>query len=355
VLAAGADFVLAGPRTTMLRSRRPVVAVCAVRTGSGKSQTTRRIGELLRDSGLRVVLIRHPMPYGDLTRMRVQRFTSIEDIDASDPTIEEREEYEEPVRQGFTMFAGVDYAAILAAAEEEADVIVWDGGNNDLPFVAPDVLVTVVDPLRPGHEVRYHPGEANLRMADVIVVNKVDAALPDAVAEVVANVERLAPAATIVMAASPVTLVPPAGAPAGASLEGRRVVVVEDGPTITHGEMPFGAGSVAAQQVGAIIVDPREAAVGALADTYRAYPRIGAVLPAMGYGAQQLADLRASIEAVDVDAVVAGTPIDLGRLLDGTAPVWRARYELRELDHPTLEGALSPWLARWTDPVVSTA
>jgi predicted GTPase len=351
VLAAGADLVLAGPRTTMLTSRRPVVAVCAVRTGCGKSQTTRRVGQVLLDRGLRVALIRHPMPYGDLESMRVQRFASMADIDASDPTIEEREEYEEPVRLGMIMYAGVDYAAILAAAEQEADVIVWDGGNNDFPFVRPDVMITVVDPLRPGHEVSYHPGEMNLRMADVVVVNKVDAATPADVASVVANAERLAPDATVVLAASPVTLDPAAGG-AGGSLAGARVLVVEDGPTITHGGMPFGAGTVAARQAGATdLVDPRPYAVGSLRDTYAAYPGIGPVLPAMGYGAAQLADLEATIRAVDADVVVAGTPIDLARIVDVDTPIRRARYELRELDHPSLEGALAPWIVRWAEPV----
>jgi predicted GTPase len=350
VLAGGADLVLAGPRSTMLTSRRPVIAVCAVRTGCGKSQTTRRVGQLLLERGLRVALIRHPMPYGDLESMRVQRFASLADIDASDPTIEEREEYEEPVRLGMIMYAGVDYAAILAAAEEEADVIVWDGGNNDFPFVEPDVMITVVDPLRAGQELAYHPGEMNLRMADVVVVNKVDAATPADVGVVVGNVERVAPDAVVVMAASPVTLDPLEGTAPGdeGSLAGARVLVVEDGPTITHGGMPFGAGTVAARQAGATeLVDPRPFAVGSLRETYDAYPAIGPVLPAMGYGAAQLADLEATIRAVDADVVVAGTPIDLARLVEVDTPIRRARYELRELDHPTLEGALAPWLARW--------
>jgi predicted GTPase len=358
VLAAGADFLLAGPRSTMLTSRRPVIAVCAVRTGCGKSQTTRRVGQLLLDRGLRVALIRHPMPYGDLESMRVQRFASLADIDASDPTIEEREEYEEPVRLGMVMYAGVDYAAILAAAEDEADVIVWDGGNNDFPFVEPDVMITIVDPLRPGHEVGYHPGETNLRMADVVVVNKVDAATPDDVAGVVANVERVAPRAAVVLAASPVTLDAPAGVAPGqdGSLAGLRVLVVEDGPTITHGGMPFGAGTVAARQAGATeLVDPRDVAVGSLRDTYAAFPAIGPVLPAMGYGAAQLRDLEATIRAAAADVVVAGTPIDLARLVEVETPIRRARYELREVEHPNLEGALAPWLVRWSEPTEAPA
>jgi len=348
VLAAGADFVLAGPAATMLPSRRPVIAVCAVRTGCGKSQTTRRVGQLLLDRGLRVALIRHPMPYGDLERMRVQRFASLADIDASDPTIEEREEYEEPVRLGMVMYAGVDYAAILAAAEAEADVIVWDGGNNDFAFVRPDVTITVVDPLRPGHEVAYHPGETNLRMADVVVVNKVDAAAQGDVAHVIANVERFAPDAAVVLAASPVTLVGARGESVSeGALAGLRVLVVEDGPTVTHGGMPFGAGTVAAREAGATgFVDPRPFAVGSIRRTFATYPDIGPVLPAMGYGAAQLADLEATIRAARADVVVAGTPIDLARIVHVDTPIWRARYELLELDHPTIEGALAPWLAR---------
>jgi predicted GTPase len=346
VLATGADFVLAGPRATMLESSRPVVAVCAVRTGAGKSQTTRHVGRLLLDRGLRVALIRHPMPYGDLERMRVQRFASLADIDASDPTIEEREEYEEPVRLGMVMYAGVDYAAILAAAEAEADVIVWDGGNNDFPFVRPDVFVTVADPLRAGHELGYHPGETNLRLADIVVVNKTDAARAEDVATVVANVEAVNPGATVVLAASPVTL--DVGSTDG-DLTGKRVLVVEDGPTATHGGMPFGAGTVAARRAGATdLLDPRPFAVGSLQETFATYPDIGDVLPAMGYGAEQLADLTATIRASGADVVVAGTPIDLGRLVDVPMPILRARYVLEDLDHPTLEGALAPWLARWT-------
>ena len=343
-LAAGADFRLLGPRATMLRSRRPVVAVCAVRTGCGKSQTSRRIGRLLLDSGLRVALVRHPMPYGDLERMRVQRFASLDDIDAGDPSVEEREEYEAPVRAGMVMYAGVDYAEILRRAEQEADVVVWDGGNNDFPFYVPDLLVTVVDPLRAGHELRYHPGETTLRMADVVVVNKVDSADLDAVARVVADVDAVNPEATVVRAASPVTLEP------GPSLAGRRVLVVEDGPTITHGGMPFGAGVVAARQAGAAeLVDPRPYAVGSIAATYARYPDIGPVLPAMGYGGAQLAELGETIRAVRCDAVVLGTPMDLGRLTDLGHPSRRATYELREVGSPTLAAVLAPYLVKWTE------
>ena len=342
VLATGAGFRLVGPRASMLTSHRPVVAVTAVRTGAGKSPTSRRIGTLLTEQGFRVVLIRHPMPYGDLARMRVQRFASLADIDAADPTIEEREEYEPAVRAGLTVYAGVDYASILHHAEAEADVILWDGGNNDLPFVRPDVHVVVVDPLRPGHELTHHPGEANLRMADIIVVNKVDVALLDDVQQVVRNVNEVNPTATIVEAASPVTL------DDGPSLAGATVLVVEDGPTLTHGGMAYGAGTVAARQAGvAQILDPRPYAVGSIADTYGTWPTIGAVLPAMGYGDAQVRDLEATIRASGCDAVVSGTPSDLGRLIDPGCPVRQAGYEVREIGSPTLLDALTPFLAKW--------
>ena len=342
VLAAGASFTLLGPDATMLRSIRPVVAVCASRTGCGKSQTSRRVAHLLQDAGLRVALIRHPMPYGDLTAMRVQRFATQADIDASNPTIEEREEYEEPVRQGILMYAGVDYEAILRQAEQEADVVVWDGGNNDFSFYRPDLTITVVDPLRPGHELGYYPGEVNVRLADVIVVNKIDSASNDAVAQVVANVHAVNPDATVVRAASPVAL---AGTD---SLVGRRVLVVEDGPTITHGGMPFGAGTVAAQHAGVTeFVDPRPVAVGSIADTYRKYPHIGPVLPAMGYGDAQLADLSATIAASGCDVVVNGSPFALSRLLHLDIPIRDATYELREIGRPDLADVLAPWIQRW--------
>lgn len=334
VLAAGADFRLVGPRASMLRSSKPVVAVCAVRTGSGKSQTTRRVAEILQARGLRPVLVRHPMPYGDLERMAVQRFATLEDIDASEPTVEEREEYEAPVRMGMVMYAGVDYEAILRRAEQEADVVIWDGGNNDFSFYRPDLLITVVDPLRPGHERRYHPGEVNLRMADVVVVNKVDRADADAVAQVLASVAEVNPEAIVVRAASPVSLLE------GPDLAGRRVLVVEDGPTVTHGGMSYGAGTVAAEQAGAVIVDPRPFAVGSIADTFAAHPHLGAVLPAMGYGASQVADLQATIDATPCDVVIAGTPVDLAEVVSVRHPIRRAAYELRELGQPTLEEAL---------------
>ena len=325
----------------MLRSVRPVVAVVATRTGAGKSQTSRRVGRLLLDAGLRVALVRHPMPYGDLEAMRVQRFATLADIDAANPTLEEREEYEEPVRQGMVMFAGVDYEQILRRVEAEADVVVWDGGNNDLPFFAPDLLITVTDPLRPGHELRYHPGEVNLRMADVVVINKVDAADPGSVAQVVANIDDVNPAATVISAASPVTLA------AGPTLAGSRVLVVEDGPTLTHGGMTFGAGTVAARNAGAReLVDPRLYAVGSIAEAFVRYPQMGAVLPAMGYGKRQIDELQATIAATPCDVVVTGTPIDLRRIMNITVPVRHATYELREIGTPTLAHVLAPLIER---------
>ncbi len=339
-MAAGADFRLLGPDATMLRSTKPVIAVCAVRTGCGKSQTSRAVGRFLLDAGLRPALVRHPMPYGDLEAMRVQRFATLAEIDASAPTLEEREEYEAPVEAGMVVWAGVDYAAILAGAEEEADVVLWDGGNNDFPFYRPDLLITVVDPLRPGHESAYHPGELNLLMADVVVVNKVDAARADDVAAVEQAVRRLNPGATIVRAASPVALEP------GAELRGARVLVVDDGPTITHGGMPFGAGYVAALAAGAAeVVDPRPYAVGSLAETFARYPAIGPVLPAMGYGPEQLRDLEATIAAVPCDVVVTGTPMALSRLVDVPQPVRHATYRYADAGSPTLAEVLTGFVA----------
>lgn len=341
VLAAGADFTLLGPRATMLPCRRPVVAVCATRTGAGKSQTSRRVGRLLHDAGLRVALIRHPMPYHDLEEMRVQRFQSIADIDRSNPTIEEREEYERVVQAGLVMYAGVDYAAILRAAEEEADVIVWDGGNNDFSFVSPDVSIVVVDPLRAGQEFVYHPGEANLLMADVVLINKMDSASVEQLRVLTANLSAANPSAIVVRAASPVSLAD------GPSLAGKAVLVVEDGPTLTHGGMPWGAGTVAAQQGGAREqIDPRPWAVGSIAETLRRYPHIGPVLPAMGYSEQQLHDLEQTLDAVDCDIVVAGTPIDLQRLVECAHPIRQATYELVEVGEPTLAQVLEPIIAQ---------
>lgn len=342
VLAAGASFTLLGPQDSCLPVARPVVAVCATRTGCGKSQVSRAVARLLRDRGLVPVLIRHPMPYGNLASMAVQRFGSLADIDAASPTIEEREEYERPVEEGFVLYAGVDYAAIVARAELEADVIVWDGGNNDFPFLHADVTITVADPLRPGHELTYHPGETNLRRADLVVLGKTDVASVDAIAEVLANVTAVNPSATVVRGASPVSL------DVGPSLAGRRVLVVEDGPTITHGGMAFGAGTVAAAAHGAdTVVDPRPFAVGGIAETFARYPHIGAVLPAMGYSPTQLDELTRTIAAVGPDVIVLGTPMDLARIVDLGAPVRRARYEYADAGTPTLAEALEPWLDRW--------
>lgn len=340
-LAAGADFRLMGPNATMLHSSKPVVAVCATRTGSGKSQTSRKVGQTLVAAGLKVALVRHPMPYGDLEAMRVQRFATLEEIDASHPTIEEREEYEEPVRLGMVMYAGVDYEAILRQAEQEADVVVWDGGNNDFPFYAPDLLIVVADPLRPGHELLYHPGEANVRMADVVVVNKADSAEAHNVEQVVENVEAVNPMATLVFAKSPPRLEP------GPDLLGKLVLVVDDGPTLTHGEMPFGAGLVAARNAGAAkIVDPRPYAVGSLKQVFAKWPQLTNVLPAMGYSAEQLHELEQTINAADCDVVVTGTPIDLTRLIASRHPIRHATYELEEVGTPTIADVLEPILAQ---------
>lgn len=339
VLAAGASFSLLGPNATMLSSEKPVIGVGAVRTGAGKSQTSRRIGQILLERGLRVALVRHPMPYGDLETMRVQRFASQSDIDASSPTIEEREEYERPVELGMLVYAGVDYEAILDQAEQEADVIIWDGGNNDFPFFRADLFVVVTDPLRPGHELRYHPGEANLRMADVVVVNKIDSATPAQVDRVLADITAVNPAATIVRAESPVELSP------GPTLVGTSVLAVDDGSTITRGQMPFGAGGLAARNAGADeLIDPRPWAVGSIREVFERYRHIGNVLPAMGYGDEQLKELEATINAIPCDVVITGTPVDLGRLISVRHPIRHATYELRELGRPNLEDVLKPIL-----------
>jgi predicted GTPase len=343
VLAAGAGFRLLSPRATMLKSSRPIVSVCAVRTGSGKSQTSRRVLDILKgELGYqRVVAVRHPMPYGDLAAQSVQRFANHEDMDKAHCTIEEREEYEPYIERGAVIFAGVDYEAILRKAEEEADVIIWDGGNNDLPFYRPDLHIVVVDPHRPGHEVRYHPGEANLRMADVVVINKIDTADSQGVNTVLTNIRAVNPSAVIVRGASPLSVEDPDG------IRGKRVLVIEDGPTLTHGEMAYGAGVVAAQQFGAAeIVDPHPYAVRTIADTYRKYPTTGAVLPAMGYGREQMADLEETINRTPVDMVIIATPIDLGRLVDIDKPNQRVRYELQEIGRPTLSELLQAKFAR---------
>ncbi len=345
VLAAGADFRLVGMKASALHSRKPVVAVCATRTGCGKSQTSRAVARILQSKGLTVALVRHPMPYGNLHDMRVQRFRTLDDIEASHPTIEEREEYEQPVREGIVVYAGVDYADILALAEDDADVVLWDGGNNDLPFYRPDLMIVVADALRPGHETAYHPGEANVLLADVVVLNKIDSASPADVAAEVAVIERLNPRATLLRAASPAVL------DAGPSIAGLRVLVVEDGPTITHGGMPFGAGTVAARAGGAAeLVDPRPYAVGSLRGVYERYPHIGAVLPAMGYGDAQLAELAATIAATPCDVVVSGTPIDLTAALHAQGalahPVRHVTYDLDDATKARLDELLTQWLAR---------
>jgi predicted GTPase len=336
VVAAGADFTLLGFNDTSLKSKKPVVSVCAVRTGAGKSQTTRRVCKKLLDQGRRVVAVRHPMPYGDLVKQRVQRFATFEDLDRFDCTIEEREEYEPHLKNGTVVYAGVDYAAILEEAEREADVIVWDGGNNDLPFFKPDIDIVVVDPLRPGHELQYHPGEANFRRATCIVINKVDSADKKGIEEVKANIARHNPKALVVEAASPVTVEDPA------AIRGKRVLVVEDGPTLTHGEMGYGAGVIAAQRFGAAsIVDPRSAAVGSIAATFRKYPGIGTLLPAVGYGEKQMNELKQTIDKVDCDLVLIATPIDLRRTIHFEKPALRVTYELQEIGKPDLDDVLA--------------
>lgn len=338
-LACGADFVLHGPDATMLASRRPVIAVSAVRTGCGKSQTARWVGARLARAGLRVAALRHPMPYGDLERERVQRFASRADLDAAQCTIEEREEYEAWVAASAVIFAGVDYAAIVAAAEREADVLVWDGGNNDFPFLRPDLHLVLVDALRPDQLTTHHPGEAVLRMADVVVVNKVDGARDADVQRLIRAVREIRPGVPVVRTASPPVLADPA------AVRGRRVIVVEDGPTITHGGMPYGAGYVAALRAGAEIVDPRRRAAPDIAAVFAANPHIGQVLPAMGYGAEQRVALRDTIEASEADVVVAGTPIDLAAVLGLTKPVVRVRYELEEVESPGLGGVIDAFVA----------
>lgn len=342
-LAAGATFVLLGPGATMLEAKVPVVSICAVRTGAGKSQTTRRVASILKQAGRKVAVVRHPMAYGDFVRQRVQRFATFEDLERAEVTIEEREEYEPHLRAGTLVYAGIDYAEIVAIAEREADVIVWDGGNNDFPFVRSQLQIVIADPHRPGHELSYHPGETNLRMADVVVINKVDTARAEGVAEVRTNIRAVNPGATIVEAASPLQI------DDESLIRGRRVLVVEDGPTVTHGGMPYGAGTIAARKFGAgEIVDPRSVAVGSIRGIYEQYPHLGAVLPAMGYGRKQIRELEQTINACDCDTVVIGTPVDLRRLLRISRPAIRVTYELRELSKPDLEDILREWLAKLT-------
>lgn len=335
VNAAGADFRLMGLGTTQIKSIKPVVSICAVRTGSGKSQTTRRVSLILRDMGYRVAAIRHPMPYGDLVKQRVQRFATYADLDKHECTIEEREEYEPHIDNGVIVYAGVDYEAILRQAEQEVDIVLWDGGNNDFSFYKEDLAIVVADPHRPGHEVRYYPGETNIRHADVFVINKVDTASPENILTVRNNLNELNPKAVVIEAASPLFVDHPE------AIRGKRVLVIEDGPTLTHGEMAYGAGWVAARRFGAAeIVDPRPFAVGSIIDTYKKYPTTGAILPAMGYGAEQMKDLEKTIDRADVDLVISGTPIDLNRVIKVTKPMQRVRYELQEIGQPTLEDIL---------------
>jgi len=335
VLSCGADFRLMGNSRIVLNARVPVISVTAVRTGAGKSQSTRKICRILRDKGLDVVAIRHPMPYGDLIKQRVQRFASHADLDEQECTIEEREEYEPLIDNGIIAYAGVDYEDILRRAEEEADVIVWDGGNNDTPFYASDLHITVVDPHRPGHEVSYHPGETNLRMADAVLINKIQTADRKDILEVRGNIKMVNPGAVIIEAASTICVDEPE------MIRGKRALVVEDGPTVTHGGMSYGAGLIAAQDFGAsMIVDPRPNAVGSIVDTFKRYPHLDKVLPAMGYGREQIEDLEETIRRTDCDVVVSGTPVDLRRVIDVDRPVVRVRYELNEIGHPDLRELL---------------
>jgi len=344
VNAAGANFVLLGPADTMVKSTKPVIAVGAVRTGCGKSQTSRKVIEYLMKKGLKVVAVRHPMPYGDLNAQKVQRFATVEDLAKHKCTVEEMEEYEPHVVRGNVIYAGVDYEAILRAAEQDpdgCDVVLWDGGNNDFPFYKPDLNITVVDPHRPGHELSYYPGEVTLRLADVAVINKMDTAAPEAIQTVRENIYKVNPKAIVVDAASPIAVDDPS------VIKGKRVLVVEDGPTLTHGEMKIGAGTVAAMKFGAAeLVDPRPFVVGKLAETFRIYPNIGTLLPAMGYSEQQLKDLETSINNTDCDAVVIGTPIDLNRIVKITKPNTRVYYDLQEIGQPDLQGVLNEFVKK---------
>lgn len=336
VLAGGADFRLMGPKSTMLKSNLPVVSICAVRTGCGKSQTTRKVTDILKKKGYKIAVIRHPMPYGDLIEQIWQRYENYADLDRYNCTIEEREEYEPHLDRGNILYAGVDYQEILTRAEKDVDIIVWDGGNNDLPFYKPDLHIVVTDPHRAGHEMTYYPGEANLRMADVVVMNKIDTADLDKINQLRENIHQLAPEAILIEAASPLTVDHPE------LIRGKRVLVVEDGPTLTHGEMKYGAGVVAAQKYGAKeIVDPRPYAIGTIKDTYTKYPGLGKLLPAMGYGKKQIQELEDTINAVDCDIVIIGTPIDLSRIVKINKKSIRVKYELQEIGRPDLEEVLN--------------
>ncbi len=344
VNASGANFLLLGPRDTMVRSTKPVIAVCATRTGCGKSQTSRRVIEILMEKGLKVVAVRHPMPYGDLVAQKVQRFATVKDLAKHKCTIEEMEEYEPHVVRGNVIYAGVDYEAILRAAEKDpkgCDIILWDGGNNDFPFYKPDLMITVADPHRPGAEVGYYPGEVNVRISDVVVINKIDSAYPEHITTVRNNIQKLNPKAIVVDGASPIRVDNPE------IIRGKKVLVIEDGPTLTHGEMKLGAGIVAAQKYGAAeLVDPRPYAVGKLAETFRLYPNIGTLLPAMGYGDQQVKDLETTINKVECDSVIIATPIDLNRIIKIKKPNTRVYYDLQEIGQPDMVGILNDFLKK---------
>lgn len=341
VNAAGADFMLLGPAQTQIKSTKPVIAVCAVRTGCGKSQTSRKVIEVLMEMGLKVVAVRHPMPYGNLVEQKVQRFATVDDLKKHKCTIEEMEEYEPHVVRGNVIYAGVDYEAILREAEKEADVVIWDGGNNDFSFYVPDLMITVVDPHRPGNELSYYPGEVTLRVADVVVINKMDSASPENIQIVRENIEKVNPTAVVIDAASPLTVHHPE------LIKGKRVLVVEDGPTLTHGEMKLGAGTVAARKYGAKeMVDPRPFVVGKLAETFETYPNIGLLLPAMGYGEQQIADLEKTINNTDCDTVVIATPIDLQRIVKINKPATKVDYDLEEIGRPKLSDVLGDFVKK---------
>ena len=339
VNAAGADFKMMGMTRTAVKSTKPVIGICAIRTGCGKSQTTRRVAEILKGAGKKVAVIRHPMPYGDLAAQAVQRFEVLEDLEKHKCTIEEMEEYEPHINKGTVVYAGIDYEAIVRQAEQEADIILWDGGNNDLPFYKTDLLIVVADPHRVGHEETYYPGETNLRMADVVVINKIDSAEPDNVEQLKQVIVRVNPQASIVDAESPITVED------REIISGKKVLVVEDGPTLTHGEMKYGAGVVAAKKYGASeLIDPREYAVGKLSETFDHYPNIGTLLPAMGYSDEQIKDLETTINNTDCQGVIIGTPIDLRRIIDIKHPSTRVTYDLKEIGHPTLDDILNPFL-----------
>ena len=339
VLAEGVSFMFLGPKETMVKSKKPVISICAVRTGCGKSQTTRRVSEILREAGKKVVAVRHPMPYGDLNKQKVQRFATLKDLDKHKCTIEEREEYEPHIMNGVIVYAGVDYEAILREAEKEADVVLWDGGNNDTPFFKSDLEIVVVDPHRPGHEIGYHPGETNARRADVVVINKIDTADIESIDEVRYNINQINPKAVVVEAASPLSVSDPM------AIKNKRVLVVEDGPTLTHGEMAYGAGVMAARKYGAKeLIDPRPYAVASIQATYEKYPDIGILLPAMGYGDKQVKDLETTINKTKCDLVIIATPIDLGRMIKINKPSVRVEYSLAEIGRPNLDDVLKKFL-----------